>query len=190
METEQKPTDNQLVLMYKNGDEAAFNALFKEYNKTVAAWCNTFVKNDAYAEEIAQDIWLIMSQYLKNLTLDAQFKTLLYKVTQNEIRNWVRDNYSPEVLYTPEEMAALQVYSLDNPEQLMETESFVNDVLELLEPDERTLIVGKIKGYTDEELAEGLGVSIMALKSRLFRARQKIKEIYSLNGEKHAVRTA
>lgn len=167
--------DLQLVERFQAGEVSVFSELFERYRTDVEAWCLSMLKNESVSEEVAQDVWLTLFQYLPIFRKDCAFKTLLYQTTKSRVFMWLRDQKTPEESFAPSDLENLPIASGESPD----TDLMVNDMLKNLDTDERILILAKIEGYTDEELADKTGSSLAAVKTRLHRTRQKLKEEYA-----------
>ncbi|HEY6106761.1 MAG TPA: sigma-70 family RNA polymerase sigma factor, partial [Anaeromyxobacteraceae bacterium] len=82
--------DAALLLAFQRGDEAAFRALFDKYARPMVAFCHRFVRDDARAEELAQDVFLKIHASARRYRPTARFKTYLYRIAANHCLNQVR----------------------------------------------------------------------------------------------------
>ena len=83
-------SDEELMLQYQAGDSAAFDALYEKYKADVYRYL--LRQFDAgTAEELYQDIWINLIQAKQRYTPSASFRTYLYSLAHNRVRDhWRR----------------------------------------------------------------------------------------------------
>jgi RNA polymerase sigma-70 factor (ECF subfamily) len=148
------------------------------YNK-----CYGFAKSQKEAEDLTQDIFLMLFVKLGSFKGKSKFSTWLYSFTYNFCVNYVnRDKgrkisdkantiedteYKLSVEVTDENLLELQVEKLKN-------------ALELIEPEEKTLLLLKYQdGVSIRELESLMEISSSAIKMRLKRAKARVIETYN-----------
>jgi RNA polymerase sigma-70 factor (ECF subfamily) len=133
------------------------------------------VSDDATAEDLLQDVFLNIHQHVDTLRDVKKLESWIYQVTRNAIIDYYRSTRATTTLDAPE---ALQL-SEDLPDEDMITELFPSVramVLSLPAQDRQALILTEYQGLTQKELAERLGLSLSGAKSRVQRARAKLKQ--------------
>ena len=84
--------DIQLIHRILSGDDAAFTALVRKYQKSVHALAWRKIGDFHYAEEVTQDIFLQVYNKLSTLKDPRLFAGWLYVMTSRHCSNWRRDN--------------------------------------------------------------------------------------------------
>ncbi len=133
------------------------------------------VSDDAAAEDLLQDVFLDIHQHIDTLRDVKKLESWIYQVTRNAIIDYYRSRRAITTLDAPE---ALQL-SEELPDEDIITELFPSVramVLSLPAKDRQALILTEYQGLTQKELAERLGISISGAKSRVQRAREKLKQ--------------
>jgi len=133
------------------------------------------VSNDATAEDLLQDVFLNIHQHVDMLRDVKKLESWIYQVTRNAIIDYYRSTRATTTLEAPE---ALQL-SEELPDEDVITELFPSVramVMSLPEQDRQALILTEYRGLTQKELAERLGLSLSGAKSRVQRARMKLKQ--------------
>ena len=133
------------------------------------------VSDDDMAEDLLQDVFLDIYQHLDTLRDVKKLECWIYQVTRNAIIDYYRSQRATTTLEEPE---ALQL-SEELPDEDIVTELFPSVrgmVLSLPEQDRQALILTEYQGLTQKELAERLGISVSGAKSRVQRARAKLKQ--------------
>jgi RNA polymerase sigma-70 factor, ECF subfamily len=133
------------------------------------------VSDDATAEDLLQDVFLDIHQHIDTLRDVKKLESWIYQVTRHAIIDYYRSKRATTTLDVPE---ALQLYE-ELPDEDVVTEllpSVRAMVLSLPEQDRQALILTEYQGLTQKELAERLGLSLSGAKSRVQRAREKLKQ--------------
>ena len=145
--------------------------------------------NAADAEDLAQDSLIRALKALKNFRGDSSPATWAYRITVNTWKNRVRSEKRRAFWKT----VSLGLYSggeedegpqlaadeppLDKDLETGETGSLVQKALLTLDEESRAVIVlREIEGQSYDEIAAALDVPVGTVKSRLFRARETLKE--------------
>ncbi|RKU20785.1 hypothetical protein C6500_08180 [Candidatus Poribacteria bacterium] len=179
-----KNEDAQLVNQFLAGDEGAFTTLVKKYQKSVHALAWRKVGDFHTAEELTQDTFLKAYQKLGTLKNPNQFAGWLYVIANRLCIAWHRKQKPPmESLETTTgeeiEESSYRHYE-DEQRKKAATEDRqvrVRNLLEKLPESERTVVTLHYLGeMTVKEISKFLGVSVNTIKSRLQRARNRLKE--------------
>lgn len=168
------PTD--LIHRAQEGDEAAFEALYRAHVGRVYAVCLRLTADRAQAEERTQDAFVRAWQRLATFRGESAFSTWLYRLAVNEVLLGRR----------AERRRADRVLSTGDPAALersggRSTAPGVSVDLEravaALPPGAREVFVlHDVEGYRHEEIAELTGVAVGTSKAQLFRARRLLRE--------------
>ena len=133
------------------------------------------VSDDATAEDLLQDVFLNIHQHVDTLKDVKKLESWIYQVTRNAIIDYYRSIRTTTTLEDPE---ALQLAE-DLPDEDVISELFPcvrAMVTSLPAQDRQALILTEYQGLTQKELAERLGLSLSGAKSRVQRARAKLKQ--------------
>jgi RNA polymerase sigma-70 factor (ECF subfamily) len=133
------------------------------------------VSDETAAEDLLQDVLLDIHQHIDTLRDVKKLESWIYQVTRNAIIDYYRSTRATTTLEEPE------VSRL--PEELPD-EDIVTEllpcvramVLSLPAQDRQALILTEYQGLPQKELAARLGLSISGAKSRVQRAREKLKQ--------------
>ena len=165
----------------RNTTEEAFSALVERYSDKAFQVAFRILHNVHDAEEAVQEAFLSAYRALPNFKGQSKVSTWLYRIVVNasllKIRKErTRDKY---LILTGYEDAIVPDWST-NPEKAA-LEGELREVLEkglrLLSPHLRTAIVLRdVQGFTNEEAAEALDISVSAFKSKLHRGRVLLRK--------------
>lgn len=170
----------------KKGDTAAFEELVSRYERKIFRLTMNITGNREDAEDAMQDAFLKSYSHLDSFQGDSRFYTWLVRIAANEALMRLRKRRPNQVsLDEPvegeEDLMPREVQDWGpGPEQRFaqtEMRGILSSVIEELEPEYRVVFVLRdIEELSTEETAEAIGISIPAVKSRLLRARLKLRE--------------
>ena len=133
------------------------------------------VSDETTAEDVLQDVFLKIHQHMETLSDVKKLESWIYQITRNAIIDSYRSSRpttpleAEEVLALPEELPDDDVVS----ELLPSVRAMVRN---LPDRDRQALVLTEYQGLTQKELAERLGLSFSGAKSRVQRAREKLKQ--------------
>ena len=179
-----KNDDVQLIQRVLSGDDTAFSALVKKYQRSVHALAWRKSGDFHIAEDITQEAFLKAYQRLSTLKEPQSFASWLYVITANHCKAWLRRKrmWTQSLEDTSSAQLEKATYSghiiAENERMTTETQrEVVKKLLAKLQESDRTVItLYYLGGMTYEEISNFLGVSVGAIKSRLHRARQRLKK--------------
>ena len=179
-----KNEDVQLIERTLAGDESAFSTLVRKYQKPVHAFVRRKVGDFHIAEEITQDIFLRVYEKLQTLKNPNTFAGWLYVIAAHQCFAWFEKKRIPmESLdaMPPEELEELAYgqYRAKQQEEFANEQQreVVEGLLQKLPEGERSVVtLHYLDSMTCEDVSELLGVSPNTVKSRLHRARKRLKK--------------
>ena len=132
-----------------------------------------YIHNEAIAEDILQDIFLKIHTHIETLHDEKKLQAWLYQVAHHAIYDYYRSQRFMQAL--PETFDVLEESTQeDATQQLLPC---VKDMVDQLPPLYReALLLTEYQGLTQRELAEQLHLSFSGAKSRVQRAREKLKQ--------------
>ena len=179
----------ELIRRILSGDDEAFSLLMRKYQKGVHALIWRKIGDFYITEELTQDTFIQAYKNLGTLKDPRRFKGWLYVIANRRCLNWIKRNKA--------KMNALNMQSLENtPSEEVEEASYVyhtshqreteitkyrqnlaKTLLQELPESERTIVTLYYLGeMTTKQIGEFLGVSVNTIKSRLRRARKRLRE--------------
>ena len=175
--------DVQLIHRILSGDEEAFSALVRKYQKSVHALAWRKIGDFHIAEEIAQDAFIQAYKNLATLRNPNQFAGWLYVIASNLCKRWHQSNKPAMQSLDDTYVADVEAFSYRRyVSEQRETEAMehrheiVKELLETLPESERTVVTLYYLGeMTAKEIGNFLGVSVNTIKSRLRRARERLR---------------
>jgi RNA polymerase sigma-70 factor (ECF subfamily) len=175
--------ESELLSRARAGDVDAFAELVRRYEHRVRAVLLRLLDDDRDVEEAAQDSFVQAWRNLDRFRGEAALFTWLYRIAVNEALARLRRKKLPTTKLDEAEERTQLVADAGQDAQAQaesrELESFLADQLRLLDPDYRVpLVLRDVVGLSNDEVAFVLDLSIAATKSRIHRARMRIREAY------------
>jgi len=142
--------------------------------------------DDAEAEDLVQEAFARAMDKRAQFVPGTNLRAWLFRILRNlYIDGWRRAKASPVREHLDEEVPAAEAMAAGEPlrgdEELDLLRSLVADDIEAalreLSVDARTIVLLDLEGFAQEELAEVLGCNVGTVKSRLSRARAKLREL-------------
>jgi RNA polymerase sigma-70 factor (ECF subfamily) len=178
--------EHLLVAAAKAGDTAAFEELVNRYERKIFRLTMNITGNREDAEDAMQDAFLKSYTHLQSFQGDSRFYTWLVRIAANEalmrLRKRRPNQFSlDEPIEGEDDMMPREIEDWGpSPEQRYaqtEMQEILNEVIEKLEPNFRTVfILRDVAELSTEETAQALGISVPAVKSRLLRARLSLRQ--------------
>jgi RNA polymerase sigma-70 factor (ECF subfamily) len=181
-------TETQLIRRVCSGDSEAFEELVRPYERMVYLTAISILRNQADAEEIAQDSVLKAFSKLSTFRGECKFSTWLVQITYNEARMRLRKDrrhlyeslddqpQDPEGDYWPRDFADWRPI----PSELLEedeTRRALQDAINSLSPTYRDIVVLRdVQNLSIKDAATILGLSEATVKTRLHRARLLLRD--------------
>jgi RNA polymerase sigma-70 factor (ECF subfamily) len=181
-------SDVALMLALQEGDREAFERLLRRYQEPVQNLAYRFLGDRDEAEDLTQDIFLKVYRARSGYRPEAKFTTWLYRIASNACLNALRARKHRRRLSLDEIASKDERHGSPGigdskvsapPAALVrsETAERVRAVVNGLPDSQRLAIVlNRFHGLSYEEVAQAMDLSVMAVKSLLFRARERIKE--------------
>jgi RNA polymerase sigma-70 factor (ECF subfamily) len=180
--------DAAIMLRVAAGDEASFNYLVQRYHRAIIHFLFRMVRNQAVAEELAQEVFLRVYRSRESYRAEAKFTTWLYRIATNLAVNHARDTKherSAQTIYLDapdEETGTTPDVADDEPsveQKLMRDERMAairTRVMELPERQRMAVLMHKYQGMDYRQIGDVLKLSESATKSLLFRAYQTLRD--------------
>jgi RNA polymerase sigma-70 factor (ECF subfamily) len=179
--------ESRMIASILAGDAQLFHELIRPYERRVYAMALSFLRNEADAEDVAQEAFLKAFRGLASFRGDAKFGTWLVSITLNEARSRIRrrDSIKMESLDEPEDdqghssPALLRDWKEIPSEALerKEVRSLLQKAITALPQIYREVFqLRDIEQLSVNEAAEALGITVSSVKVRLHRARMMLQK--------------
>ena len=181
-------TEQELIRRVREGDKEAFYGLVRPYGRAVFFAARSVLNNDADAEEAAQEAVVKAFMHIEEFRGESKFSTWLVQIAINEARMKLRKEHRElyESLdkstadeqgdYWPKDFADWREIPIEAL-QRKELREALSKALASLEPKSRQVLVLRyIQHFSVAETAEALGLSEEAVRTRLHRARLRMRD--------------
>lgn len=178
-------SEKEDIAQAQKGDSLAFERIYRLHSARVYALCLRMVGNTAEAEDLTQEAFLMVLRKIRTFRGESAFSTWLHRIAVNLVLMRLRKKTSLE---TPLAQSAERDNDRPCPsEELVGTDLFLTGSLDRLHleramkqlhPFQRLVVVlHDVQGYKHTEIAKMLDWSIGNSKSRLHRARARLRKL-------------
>jgi RNA polymerase sigma-70 factor, ECF subfamily len=182
-------SDEVLMERLAQGSSDAFDTLLSRYETPVITFCYAFMRNREASEDLAQETFMRVFRNAKRYQPVAKFTTWLYRIAANLCINELKKGKLRQSLSLDEaagpdpdgtkiiERIASDVGSPLSAAEHHEAQGMISKAIDHLPDDQRTtLIMVEYHHMQYQEIAEILEVSVSAIKMRVKRARETLRE--------------
>jgi len=177
-----KELESELVRRLRTGDSLAFDLLFEKYSSKLFYFVNKHLNVKEESEEIVQGVFLNLWEHKKELRSEGAFKSYLYKIALNSIRNY----FIKKQVQEKHKQLIAQEYLIESDADTdeLDYESVVKQVDQLIDqlPEKRReiFLLSRKEGLDISEIANYLGISESTVKNQISSAisflKREIKE--------------
>ena len=179
-----KNDDSELIQRTLEGDQQAFALLVEKYQEQVHTLAWQKIGDFHIAQEITQDVFITAYQKFSNLTHYRQFAGWLYVVTNRKCIAWHRKNrIETQSIDETDPVELEEAYYSEYMTQQREEDAkekrrtIVQKLLSKLQESDRTVMnLYYIAEMSCEDIGKFLGVSPNTVRSKLHRARNRLKK--------------
>lgn len=174
-------TDPQLVARVIAGDQALYRLLVERHHRTVFNAAYRLLGHKEEAADVTQETFVRAYQALASYHQDKPLAPWLCRIAINLALNRLKQQRPVISLDQDQAEEPLEIPDVSTEPQAQvlqqERQAEVRQAILALPPEERTLIeLRHFQEQSYEEIANGLNLSLANVKSRLFRARQKLRQ--------------
>ncbi len=153
---------------------ATVESIYGDFHAKLRSFTLRRVPDAATADDILQDVYLRIHAHIDELRESERLESWIYQITRNAIADHYRRTRPQDEL--PESLPAP---AAEEPDAEAELAPSVLDMLHCIPPKYRqALELTELQGLTQAELAQHLGISVSGAKSRVQRAREKLREAF------------
>jgi RNA polymerase sigma-70 factor (ECF subfamily) len=170
-------TESDLLARLRQGDHAAFDAIFRQWYEPVVRTANRILHDPGVAEEVAQEVLLELWRRREQLPEGSSVPGYLLQAARNRALNHLRhlqvqkkSQVFVEALHEPAEHA-------DAGAEANELETAIHEAIGALPPRTREVfLLSRERNLRYAEIAEQLGVSVKAVEANMTRALKQLRE--------------
>ena len=179
--------ERDLIRQCQKGDVQAFRQLVERYEDRIYGLACSILGDSEMAKDAAQEAFIRVYRALGKFEGRSSFYTYLYRITTNVCLTFAQreqrrpDRVSIEGMQEMSDMTLDRFWGTDEPQNDIERIGLreeIQKVLNHLSPDHRAVVIMKdIEDLSQEEIADVLDVSVGTVKSRLSRARARLRDL-------------
>lgn len=185
-----KLTDQEIVVLARQGREAAYRELIGRYQRPVFSLIYRLVRDREKSEDLAQETFIKVLNALDRYDPSYKFSSWIFKIAHNTSLDHLRKK-EPQTLSlegsphaetaSEQESSVIQALSTEETPEDYAASRELGATLEVaigkLRPEYRTAIVlCHVEGRPYEEIAETMGVPLGTVKTYIHRARNELKK--------------
>ena len=178
--------ERRLIEESRKGNIDAFEELIKDYKKSAYNIALRVMRNVEDAEDASQEALIKIFKNISSFNMESTFKVWMYRIVVNTCLDFKRKKSLNAIsidetldLGSGREVQREISDETSNPDALVDRNyntGLVDDAINMLEDDFKTIIILRdIKGFTYGEISEILNCNLGTVKSRLSRARKRLK---------------
>jgi RNA polymerase sigma-70 factor (ECF subfamily) len=171
--------ERALVERCRTGDDTAFGELVDRYKNLVYGLVYRLASDRSMADDLAQDVFLKVHRGLPYFRGEARLSTWMYRIVQN-VCSQARSRRLPDVSYDHprEDGPRREPASIDRTVQDLELRDRLEKAIAQLPESYRMLVAAHyLQGVQYEALAETLNMPLGTVKTHLYRAKRRLREL-------------
>lgn len=180
--------ERDLLRRVQSGEKQLFYELVKPYERRVYTAAFSVLRNEAEAEDAAQEAVLKAFTHIQQFRAEARFSTWLIQITVNEalmrrrkahseIMEPIGERQEEDGTYTPRDFADWREIPSEVLERKEIRQKLAGAVAALAEKYREVFVLRDVQHMSIEETAEALGISRASVKTRLLRARLMLRDM-------------
>jgi RNA polymerase sigma-70 factor (ECF subfamily) len=186
--------EQHLISQVQRGQHELFYELVRPYERRVYAAAMAILRNEADAEDVAQEAMLKAFANIGQFRAEARFSTWLIQITVNEalmrrrrertvVMEGIDDRRDDEADYAPRDFADWR----EIPSEALERKEIRQRLAQALGTLDRkyreVFVLRDMEHLNIQETAEALGISVASVKTRLLRARLMLRDLLAAGWE-------
>src|SRR5579871_2286088 len=184
----EQPNEAMLIRRVRDGERDLFYELIRPYERRVFAAAFAILRNEADAEDAAQEAMLKAFKHIRQFRGESRISTWLIQITVNEARMRRRKEHAEimepieeredqEGNYTPRDFADWREIPLEALERKEVRQKLAEALASLGEKYREVFVLRDMQHLSIEETSKALGISTGSVKTRLLRARLMLRDL-------------
>jgi RNA polymerase sigma-70 factor (ECF subfamily) len=172
--------DNAIIRLILDGNTEAYERLVQKYHQKLLTFIYRLVRDHHVTEDIGQDVFLSAYKSLPGFDTEmgTPFVAWLYIIARNRCVSYLRRHRGEKTVLIDEYQHLSD--HVDNAEEALlhnEKTRMLSHSMEQLPEPFKAMIIKSLQGASLNEIASEFGIPLSTVKSRLFRARERIKQL-------------
>ena len=179
-------SDEEIVERVRAGEQHLFEALMRRHNPQVYRAARSILHDDGEAEDVMQDAYVRAYEHLGEFEGRARFSTWVTRIAVHEALARARRSKRYDTFDASQESASMPRAPVATPEQETsdgEMRRILEKAVDALPEEFRSVFVLRaVHGLNGAEVADCLGLEEATVKTRLFRARGRLRDLLEEDG--------
>jgi RNA polymerase sigma factor (sigma-70 family) len=173
----QKDRDTGIFNRFLGGDDEAYRELYDLYERPLYLYILRLLNSEADAEDVFQDVWVRVYKLRGESTEVTKFSGLLFTIGRNLSMNALRSRkQQPEMLDDNSAEFDSMLRTLGGEDSDLR-DLFERALAELPVAQREAFILREYNGYAYQEIADLTGETMVTVKTRAFRARERLRKL-------------
>ena len=174
--------EEAIINKLKEGDEASFKCLFDRYRNELFTYCLRITKEKSMAEEIVQDVFMIVWQKREELQSQLQIRPYLYTITQNLSFNFLKKATNDAKMKRQVFYESQKEFRQDWIVDFHDTKDLIEHAITQMPSRQREIFsLSRNDNKSHDEIARELHISKNTVKDQIFKALKAIKHYLQAN---------
>ncbi|HEX7583263.1 MAG TPA: RNA polymerase sigma-70 factor [Prolixibacteraceae bacterium] len=160
--------DRELYLKLKEGDERAFQTLFRKYYSAMCHFANQFLNDKELAEETVQDMFVKIWEKRQTLTIETSVKHYFFRSVRNHCLNQIqhekiKKQYASRILESAHQEINTEQYYIE-----VDLIRRIENSIDSLPPKRQEIFrLSREQGMKYKEIAEALNISVKTVEAQM-----------------------
>lgn len=174
-------TDDQLLCLLKENSVAAFNSIYERYSKQLYLYIFSKTDTGETAKDILQELFTILWEKRKTLTISDSLKGYLYQAARHKIIDLYRKNSNyRKYLQQLIEHFDTQPHAINETlDYKVKTQELFEAINHLPERMKQIFMMSRLEHLTVEQIAQQLGLSQQTVKNQITKALKILRTHYA-----------
>lgn len=170
-------SDNALMLRVKSGELSALGLLYERYKKRLFGFFYQLNRDPSLSEDLVQNVFVRILKYKGSYTDEKKFISWIFQIARNVNNDhFAKNKKNIELGSFPKQ----EIFDLSMDFALEENKKLLQEAINKLSPEKQELIVlSKIKEIKYRDVADILGSTEGAVRTKVHRVLQELREIFN-----------
>jgi len=165
-----------LLTEFQKGNQKAFNTLYNNYYKVLVVYAKQFVKDLQIAENLTQDVFVMVYEKREQLQIHTSFKAFMYTSLRNHCLNYLKkeNRFSS---FEDSQIKIIEENNIDDPFiKHAELAQKLHDAIHKLpKKNQQIFRMSRFEGATNEDIADNLGLTKRTVETHISNALKKLR---------------
>jgi len=176
------PPDRETELFNKflAGSDEAYRALYDAFERPLYIYCCKLLGNEVIAQDIFQDVWIRMFRLRGEQREVRKFSGLLFTIARNLSLNSIRDSKTSFHISLEDMPPESELFMRTMEYDESDLREMMQKALQQLPINQReAFVLREYSGYSYNEIAEITGATMINVKTRAWRAKERLRKVIS-----------